>query len=343
MVNTCSIILAAGEGTRMKSNQPKVLSKVLFKPMIGWVLGTISKLNIDSTCIVAGYKSELLLSYLNTLPYNLKTVLQTQRLGTAHAVTTADNFLRENIEKDVLILNGDAPFIDEKTILESLESHRKEENAATVISAKVADPNGYGRILRNDETLSLAAIVEQKDATYGIKKINEVNSGAYWFNVRALLSVIYDIKNDNAQKEFYLPDAISLLLSRGYKVNAFKADSEDIVLGANDYVQLNKLNCIARQRVLLKLMKNGVDIPCTDGVIITDDANIESGTCILPNTVIKGKTSIGHNCIIGPNTFIDNSLVDDNVSLNSIHCLSSHVVASKSIKPFSVIYNNKFV
>lgn len=343
MTNTCAVVLAAGAGTRMKSNMPKVLSKVLFRPMLKWVLDTLNLAEITSVCIVTGYKSEVVVDYLNTLATPYKTVFQNEQKGTAHAVLTAKNFLLENIDKDVLVLNGDSPFIDKKTIRNAYNLHKKQNNAATVISAKIKNPFGYGRIVRDNHTGTLAAIIEQKDADEQTQKIDEVNSGAYWFNIKALLQVLNDIKNDNAQGEFYLPDAIKLLLEKGLNVNAYISESEKTVLGANSPKQLSELNKIARDHILSELMSNGVDIPCADGIIVTDTAKIGQGTCILPGTIIKGETVIGTNCTIGPNAQIDNCIIGNNMTITASHCVNSKLLDDTNIRPFSVIKSNKFV
>ncbi len=343
MTNTCAVVLAAGAGTRMKSNMPKVLSKVLFRPMLKWVLNALNLAEITSVCIVTGYKSEVVIDYLNTLQTSYKTVLQNEQKGTAHAVLTAKEFLLENIDKNVLVLNGDSPFIDKKTITNAYNLHKKQNNAATVISAKIKNPFGYGRIVRDNHTGTLAAIIEQKDADEQTQKIDEVNSGAYWFNIQALLQVLSDIKNDNAQGEFYLPDAIKLLLEMGLNVNAYISESEKTVLGANSPKQLSELNKIARDHILSELMSNGVDIPCADGIIVTDTAKIGQGTCILPGTIIKGETVIGTNCTIGPNAQIDNCIIGNNLTITASHCVNSRLLGDTNIRPFSVIKSNKFV
>lgn len=343
MTKTCAVVLAAGAGTRMKSNMPKVLSKVLFRPMLKWVLDALNLAEITSVCVVTGYKSELVVDYLNTLPTSYKTVLQKEQKGTAHAVLTAKDFLLENIDKDVLILNGDSPFIDKKTIKNAYNLHKKQHNAATVISAKISNPFGYGRIVRDAHTGTLAAIIEQKDADEQTQRIDEVNSGAYWFNIKALLRVLSNIKNDNAQGEFYLPDAIKLLLEQGLNVNAYISESEKTVLGANSPKQLNELNKIARDHVLSELMSNGVDIPCTDGIIVTDTAKIGQGTCILPGTIITGNTIIGTNCTIGPNAQIDNCIIGNNLTITASHCADSRLLSDTNIRPFSVVKSNKLV
>ena len=343
MNNTCAIILAAGTGTRMKSNMPKVLSKVLFKPILKWILDTLKQSKISPVCVVTGYKSEVLVEYLMKLSPAYQTVLQEEQKGTAHAVLTAKSFLLDNIDKDVLILNGDAPFIDAETIKNAYNLHKKQSNSSTVISAKISNPFGYGRIVRENHTGNLAAIVEQKDSDVQTQKINEVNSGAYWFNTDALLQILSSIKNDNAQGEFYLTDAIRLLLEQGHNVNAYISDSEMTVLGANNPVQLSELNNIARSQILKRHMSNGVNIPCRDGIIIADSVKIGQNTCILPGSIITGNTVIGTNCTIGPNAQIEDCTIGNNLTINAIHCANSRLLDDTNLRPFSVIKNNTFV
>ncbi len=243
--NLCAIILAGGEGKRMKSNLPKTLSQVLDKPMLEWVLNSIKQAGVENICVVTGFKKECIEQYLTTLPYEVSTVFQSERLGTGHAVMMAKDFLLKN-EGDVVILNGDAPFMDSDTIKCALNEHINSKSSATVISANLEDSTGYGRIVRDNVTNKLTAIVEQKDADENILKIKEVNSGGYWFNTKSLLNVLDDIKADNNACEYYLPDALKLLLAKGDVVCAYTAKSSDTVLGANDPAQLEELNEIAR-------------------------------------------------------------------------------------------------
>ena len=243
-MGSCAVILAGGEGKRMKSDKPKTLSLVLNKPMLRWVIDSVKDAGIEKICIVKGYKKECIDEYLAQSGLSdISTVFQAERLGTGHAVMMAKDFLNEN-KGDVVILNGDAPFMDSDTIKQSLLKHKEKKNSATVISAKVTDPTGYGRIVR-DENGALKAIVEQKDADNEILKINEVNSGGYWFDTERLLSVLDNITADNNAREYYLPDALKLLLMKGDNVGAYAAKSSDTVLGANDPAQLAELNEIA--------------------------------------------------------------------------------------------------
>lgn len=248
-MSCCAIILAGGEGKRMKSDKPKTLSCVLGKPMLRWVIDSVRSAGIEKICIVKGYKKECIDEYiLQSGLENISTVYQAERLGTGHAVMMAKDFLKEN-KGDVVILNGDAPFMDSDTIKESYNQHKKSNSSVTVISAKVDDPTGYGRIVR-DTNGDLKAITEQKDADEETLKINEVNSGGYWFDTEKLLSVLDKITSNNSAKEYYLPDALKLLLLQGDKAGAYTAISADTVLGANDPAQLQELNEIAKKKGL---------------------------------------------------------------------------------------------
>lgn len=242
-MDSCAVILAGGEGKRMKMNKPKPLAKVLNEPMLKWVINSVKRAGINKICIVKGFGKEYIEEFVQTLDFPVDTVFQAERLGTGHAVMQARNFL-EKAGGNVVILNGDAPFMDSQTITDSFKSHINLQNSATVISAKVNDPTGYGRIVRNKDG-NVTDIVEQKDADEATAKINEVNSGGFWFNTEKLLSVLGEIKSDNNAKEYYLPDALKLLLAKGEKIGAFTAKSCDTVLGANDPAQLKELENIA--------------------------------------------------------------------------------------------------
>lgn len=239
----CAVILAGGEGKRMKSNKPKPMSEVLGKPMLQWVIDSVRAAGVSDICVVKGFRKECIEEYVATLPYEVSTVYQAERLGTGHAVMMAKDFLKEH-KGDVVILCGDAPFMDKDTIADAFAQHDKDNASATVISAVLSDSTGYGRVVRNADG-SLKAIVEQKEADEETLKIKEVNSGGYWFDTEDLLSVLDSITSNNAACEYYLPDALKLLLENGRTVGAFTASSPDTVLGANDPQQLEELNQIA--------------------------------------------------------------------------------------------------
>ena len=312
MADLCAVVLAGGEGKRMKSERPKVLSKVLFEPMLKWVLDALREAGINDICVVTGSKSEFVKEYLATLDFPVETVFQAERLGTGHAVMMAGRFIVSHRTGDVLILNGDAPFVGAETIKSAVEAHISsgENRGCTVISAEVDDPKGYGRIVREGQN-GLKAIVEEKEADDETRKICEVNSGAYCFRSDVLLQALGQLEKSELTGEYYLTDTVQIIRNDGKIVNAYKAENSDSVLGANDCVQLAQLNEIARMRVLTNLMKEGVNIPCTDGVMIGRNVKIGADTLILPSTVIRGNAEIGSFCEIGPGVLIDGGKIAD--------------------------------
>lgn len=339
MDKSCCVVLAAGEGKRMKSSIPKVLSPVLFEPMVGWVINSVINCNIQQICVVAGYRHELVEGYVNSLGHNIKIAIQEERKGTAHAVMTALPFLSERIKSDVLVLGGDAPFVDKKTITKAYKAHKNSNNSATIISSHLENPCGYGRIIRNSEDYNVEAIVEESDASFSEKSIKEINSGAYWFKVEHLIKYLGKITNDTSQGEYYLTSIIKLMIDDGLRVDAFETSSRHVALGANDVCQLQYLNDIARNKVIDGMMENGVKIPCRDGVIIGRWVEIGSGTSILPGTILSGRTKVGEECIIGPNSQIIDSIIGDNVIINQSYCKETKVKDGQEIGPFNSLIN----
>ena len=333
-----AVILAGGQGKRMKAPIPKPMFKVLGEPMLEWVLSACEAAELSRICVVTGYESKQIEDYLGG---RCRTAFQAERLGTGHAVMQTIPFLSEEKSGSTLVLCGDAPFIDSETIAQSLERHIKEKNAVTVITANVEQPFGYGRILRTDSGIS--GIVEEKDATEEQRKINEINSGCYWFRTADLIDLLGKIQNNNAQKEYYLTDTIAIALQDGLRAGAFCSQNPNVVLGANDRKGLLKLNTAARMNVLEKHMDNGVGFSCTDGIVIERSVEIGAGTEILPNVILRGKTKIGANCVIGPNCVIEDTVIGDNVSLNTVQAYQSEIDADVHIGPFVHIRPNSHI
>ncbi len=330
MSKNCAVILAGGEGTRMHSQKPKVMAELLFKPMIDHVLAAANKAGIADICVVTGYQASILEQHLAGRAH---TVRQNERLGTGHAVMQAAEYLRTNDFDNVLILNGDAPFMDSETISEALAYHLNRSFVQTVISARIEDPYGYGRIVR-DFNGDFCAIVEEASADKETKKINEINSGAMWFKKDALLELLSKITNNNSKGEYYLTDTVSIAVSEKKRVGAYTAKNADAVLGANTRVQLAELNERLRHKILNRLMLAGVSIPCTDGVIIDDDAEISADTVILPGTIIKTGCVIGANCTIGPNTVLYKTTVGNGSTLNQVQAEQAAVGDNANLGPF---------
>lgn len=333
-----AVILAGGQGKRMKAPIPKPMFKVLGEPMLEWVLGACEAAAVPRICVVTGYEAQQIYDYLGD---RCATAFQAERLGTGHAVMQALPFLQQDTDGNTLVLCGDAPFIDKDTITESLARHIEEHNAVTVITARVKKPFGYGRILRTDSGIS--GIVEEKDATDEQRKINEINSGCYWFRTAALIDLLGKITNNNKQNEYYLTDTIAIAISENLRAGAYCSSNPDVVLGANDRKGLLALNTAARIAVLNRHMDNGVGFTCTDGIIIERSVQIGAGTEILPGTILRGNTVIGKNCIIGPNCLIENSQVGDDVKLNTVQAYDSQIDAGVKIGPYVHIRPNSHI
>jgi len=329
-----AVVLAAGDGKRMKSARSKVCCELLCKPMLSWVLDACARFGLDTRhiCAVISGRDD---GVRELLPREMPVALQTERLGTGHAVQTATPFLtdmRADGVTDVCVLYGDVPFLDDRSLRQALEKHRATGNAATVLTAELEDAAGYGRIVRGGDTVE---IVEAADATPAQLAINEVNSGIYWFSLDYLLEALPRLRNDNVQREYYLTDLIGMTKEAGRAAGAYLCDNTDSVLGANDRRQLAALNETARRRVLDRHWAAGVDIPCADGVLIGPDVEIGRDTRIFPGCILMGKTRIGSGCVIGPATQIWNASVGDGAVIDSSRVEGVSIGSGCRIGPYA--------
>lgn len=332
MSNRYAVILAAGQGTRMKSKLYKVLHPVCGKPMVQHVVDQVTKLHIQEMATVVGHGAEKVRAQLGD---QSQYVLQEQQLGTAHAVMQADKILAGK-EGVTIVVCGDTPLIRAET-MESLFKHHEELSAkATILTAKIDDPTGYGRIIRNENGL-VEKIVEHKDATEAEREINEINTGTYCFDNFALFEALKNVSNDNVQGEYYLPDVIEILKKQGEVVTAFQTDEFEETLGVNDRVALAEAERIMRARTNEFHMRNGVTIIDPITTYIGTDVEIGQDTVIYPGTMLKGKTVIGADCEIGPNSEIDNSEIGEETVVRQSVVHKSSVGARVNIGPFAHI------
>ena len=334
---TSALILAAGDGKRMKSSKQKVCSEVLFKPMLSWVLDACNQaaIAIEDTCVVISDDPR---GVTTLLPKGIHTAVQAKRLGTGHAALCAMDFLRDAQSRgvqDVVVLCGDAPFVSAEVLTDALAFHKQQQNVITVLTANISNPERYGRIIR--EGGRFTRIVEAADATPQELSITEINSGAYWFSLSFLISSLPLLGMQNAQGEYYLTDLVALATASGCSAGAFVCPNADIVLGANDRRALAELNRIARDAILSRLYDNGVDIPITDGVMVGPDVVIGRDTTILPGTIISGSVQIGEGCVIGPNSRIINCVIGDGCSIESSRLEKSRIGSGVRIGPFAQI------
>jgi len=325
LTKQCCVILAAGEGKRMHAPGSKVLCEVAFKPLLQWVIDAARGAGIADICVVTSN------SDVQKAAEGCEIAIQQERLGTGHAVMCAREFF-QNREENILILYGDAPFIDRDTIEKSFEEHLNSGSDVTVVSAVTAQPRGYGRIVRKDGQLS--AIVEDRDCDESQRVICEINSGTYWFRTQSLVSVLGKIRNDNAQGEYYLTDAVRLLLEQGKRAGCYMALTSDPALGANSPRELLRLNEIANKKIIEKHLDAGVHFQSLDGVLIHPDAVIEPGAKILPGCILKKGVRIGAACEIGPNTVLENTSVGKGSRLESCVCEDAVVGEDARLGPF---------
>ena len=292
-----SVILAAGKGTRMKSNLPKVLHEILGKALVGYVLDSVKHITNENFVIV-GHHAEEVEKYVISHYENAKTVLQSPQLGTGHAVSMICPML-ENYSGQVLILCGDTPLITEDTLKKFVEYHKENKSDITVMSAIFENPTNYGRIVRDSDN-SLKCIVEEKDATLEQKAIKEVNAGIYCINWAKVKSAFSQLTSNNAQGEYYLTDIIEWGKKNGLSVNAYIMENNIETFGINSRVQLAEALKLLQKRINEKHMINGVTIVDPETTYISADTEIGQDTIIYPSTYIEGENKIGSNCKIGP-------------------------------------------
>jgi len=312
-----SIILAAGKGTRMKSETPKVLHTIFDKTLVGYVIDAVNKTGlVDENFVIVGHQAERVEDYINKTYDNAKTVLQSPQLGTGHAVSMVLPYLKD-FEGEVVILCGDTPLITEDTLKEFIDSHHSKNSDLTVMSAIFDNPTNYGRIIRNaDGTLN--SIVEEKDATSEQKLVKEVNAGIYCLNWAKIKPAFSQLKSNNAQGEYYLTDIIKWANENSMKVDAYILKNNEEIFGINSKLHLAEATKILNQRVLEKHLTNGVTIIDPSATWISPETEIEPDTVIYPSCYITGKNKIGKNCKIGPFAHLRGDVVlEDNVKIGN--------------------------
>ncbi len=306
-MRTTAVILAAGQGTRMKSKLPKVLHKALGKPMVQWVIDCLSEAGVADKIAVLGHGGE---QVEQVVEGQAQIVYQTEQLGTGHAVMQAAPALAADNDC-VLVICGDTPLLRPQTISQLIAQHQAEGNAVTLLTAHAENPAGYGRIVRNGQ--QIAAIVEQKDASEEEKLISEINTGTYCFDQKFLLQYLSALDTNNAQKEYYLTDLIKIANQHQLPVGGFVLTDFNESLGVNNRVQLAQAEQILRQRKCQEVMLAGVTLLAPEATYIGADVVIGNDTIIYPNVVLEGKTIIGSDNVIGMNCrFVDSTIGNGN-------------------------------
>ncbi|MDO8223369.1 MULTISPECIES: bifunctional UDP-N-acetylglucosamine diphosphorylase/glucosamine-1-phosphate N-acetyltransferase GlmU [Bacillus] len=327
-----AVVLAAGQGTRMKSKLYKVLHPVCGKPMVEHVVDEALKLSLSKLVTIVGHGAEDVKKQLGD---KSEYALQAEQLGTAHAVKQAQPFLAA--EKGVtIVICGDTPLLTAETMEQMLKEHTQREAKVTILTAVAEDPTGYGRIIRG-ENGAVQKIVEHKDASEEERLVTEINTGTYCFDNEALFRAIDQVSNDNAQGEYYLPDVIEILKNEGETVAAYQTGNFQETLGVNDRVALSQAEQFMKERINKRHMQNGVTLIDPMNTYISPDAVIGSDTVIYPGTVIKGEVQIGEDTIIGPHTEIMNSSIGSRTVIKQSVVNHSKVGNDVNIGPFAHI------
>ena len=326
-----ALILAAGEGTRMKSDKPKVAHEVLGVPMIRYVVDAARSAGCERIVVVTGHRAEA----VEPLVEDATCVRQYQQLGTGHAVAMAREALA-GVTGSLVILSGDTPLMSAETIAGLVAMRESAGAAVTVLTTRMPDPTGYGRIVR-DRDGAVAAIVEEKDATPDQRRIDEVNTGTYCFDAAVLFAHLDRLGTSNAQGEYYLTDMIELLNSEGLIVSASSTDDPLETLGVNTRGQLAEAGKVLQRRINTRLMLEGVSMTDPDLVWVGPDVTVARDVELLPMTTLLGATRIGRGAVVGPNTRVIDSLIGENALVDSSVVIGTEVGPGASVGPVSYL------
>ena len=332
MTDLAVVTLAAGKGTRMKSKLPKVLHQVAGKSMVQHIVDTAAGLSPVHNVVVVGYKAN---QVEDSISGNLDFVTQEEQLGTGHAVMQTQEKLAD-FSGTVLVLYGDTPLLTEETLAELIEQHQQENAAASILTAELEDPSGYGRIVR-DEDGAVQEIVEDKDTTDSQSEIKEINTGICCFDSQLLWSAIDDLDTDNAQGEYYLTDVIGILARAGHFVAGVTANSARETIGVNTRSHLAEAEKILRTRTCEQHMANGVTIIDPDNTYIDSTVEIGRDTIIYPGTFIEGESKIASDVVIGPQSRIIDSTIAEGVEIEHSTIKESEVQAGTVVGPYAYI------
>lgn len=327
-----ALILAAGKGTRFKSNKAKVLHPILGKSMIGVMVHSISRLKPEMIHLVIGYQKEKVMQ--EPFPGHVDFVIQKQQLGTGHAVLVARNKLKDHSDTDLLVINGDLPLVQPETLRPLLSRHRKEKNDLTFMSGILDDPAGFGRVIFLED--GMIKIIEEKDAAPRQRMIKEANIGVYIFKIRELLKALPKISNQNVKGEYYLTDIVEIMSSAGKKVGVYKTEEIGDFVGVNDRFELARAANILRMRKIKALSEKGVTFYDPAATWIDFDVKIGADSEIYPSVIIEGKSKIGKECKLYPSVHILDSKVGDRVSIFSSTMIEeSQIGHDARVGPFS--------
>lgn len=332
MERVYAVILAAGAGTRMKSEKAKVTHELCGKPMINWVIDAVKEAGVTDIIVVTGYQEEQVRSCISE---NVIFASQKEQLGTGHALMQALPLLSGQ-KGSCLVLYGDIPLITAQTLKRITEDHASKARAMTVLTAVVEDPHGYGRIIRDSEG-NVCRIVEQRDADEKQRNIKEINSGIYCYDIQWLEKSLNRLDNNNDQKEYYLTDTMSVIYENGGDIGVILLENNEEIVGINDRVQLAAAERVLNRRIIEGHMKNGVTFLIPDSCSVEGNVSIGSDTVIYPGTILKGSVSIDSNCVIGPNCMISDTVIGRNTKIIYSVISESRIGANTTVGPFAYL------
>lgn len=324
-----AVVLAAGQGTRMKSARPKVLHPLAGRPMIGWVLASLAGIEVAHTVVVVGHGADAVAA---ALPEDVATCVQEQQRGTGHATGVGLVALPDACDT-VLVLCGDTPLLAPALFVDLVAQHAQAAPAATMVTTMLPDAGVYGRVVRDDAG-AVVRVVEARDASVADAEIREINAGIFLFDRAALTAALGRVGSSNAQGEIYLPDVLPLL---GGDVQTLVTDDAEAVLGVNTRVDLAVCEAVLQTRLRQALMLDGVSIPDPASVYVDAQVRVGRDTLLLPGVHLRGATTIGADCVIGPNCVIEDAAVDDGARVINAVVRESHIGANASVGPFAYV------
>ncbi len=333
-METVALVLAAGEGTRMKSDTPKVLHPLLDRPILAYVLRCVHGAGIERVAVVIGHKGEKVSAYLSST--GCEPVIQEEQLGTGHAVMAASELL-SGFDGTVFVVSGDTPLLRSETVRTLLEEHERAGAAATILTSVPAEPYGYGRIVRNEHG-GVVKIVEQRDATPEQLEIRETNSSIYCFDSKKLYRALERLDTDNSQGEYYLTDVIEILAADGQTVASCVVEDFTETLGINSREQLAEALEVLQQRVNDAWMAEGVTIMSPTQTWVGVDVNIGRDSRLLPQTYLLGDTTVGDSTTIGPNVRVFDSSVGSRCTIEQAEIERSTIEDEVNIGPFCRVH-----
>lgn len=332
MTNRYAVVLAAGQGTRMKSKLYKVLHPVCGKPMVQHVVDQLNTLDLNELITVVGFGAEKVQDQLGE---DSHYVIQKEQLGTGHAVLQADEILADK-EGTTVVVCGDTPLLTGETLQKLLDHHDREGAKGTILTAHADDPHGYGRVIRGGNG-QVERIVEQKDASEEEQAIQEINTGTYCFDNAMLFNALNNVSNDNVQGEYYLPDVIEILKDQGETVSAYQTPEFSESLGVNDRVALSKAETLMKKRINEQHMRNGVTLVDPEQTYIGPDVKVGRDVVIYPGSILEGTTTIEEDTVIGPQSTITNCHVGSETTIKQSVAADSRIGSRVQIGPFAHI------